>query len=38
MTTTTPMIWTPSASALDLAGNAATTTAVNETGTADRDF
>ncbi len=38
VTTTTPMTWTPSASALDLAGNAASTTAVNETGTADRDF
>jgi hypothetical protein len=37
-TTPSPMIWTPSASALDLAGNAASTTAVNETGTADRDF
>jgi hypothetical protein len=32
------MIWTPSASAYDWAGNAETTTARNETGTADRDF
>jgi hypothetical protein len=30
--------WTPSASATDRAGNAASTTAVNETGTADKDF
>jgi len=32
------MIWTPSASATDPAGNAASTTAVNESGTADKDF
>jgi hypothetical protein len=32
------MIWTPSASAYDRAGNAETTTARNETGTADREF
>ena len=32
------MIWTPSASAYDRAGNAGTTTARTETGTADREF
>jgi hypothetical protein len=32
------MIWTPSASAYDRAGNAETTTARTETGTADKDF
>ena len=32
------MIWTPSASAYDRAGNAETTTARSETGTVDRDF
>jgi hypothetical protein len=32
------MVWTPSATATDLAGNAAGTTAVNESGTADREF
>jgi hypothetical protein len=32
------MTWTPSASALDPAGNASTTTARNETGAADVDF
>jgi hypothetical protein len=36
-TTTTPMVWTPSASATDLAGNACATTAVTESGT-DVDF
>lgn len=32
------MVWTPSASATDAAGNAASTTAVTESGTADKDF
>ncbi len=32
------MVWTPSASAYDRAGNAETTTARTETGTADKDF
>jgi hypothetical protein len=32
------MSWTPSASATDPAGNAASTTAVTESGTADKDF
>lgn len=32
------MVWTPSATATDLAGNAASTTAVNESGAADREF
>jgi hypothetical protein len=32
------MIWTPSASAYDWAGNAETTTTRSETGTADKDF
>ncbi len=32
------MIWTPVATATDIAGNAATTTARTETGTADLDF
>jgi len=32
------MIWTPVATATDVAGNAATTTARTETGTADLDF
>lgn len=32
------MIWTPSASAYDRAGNAETTTARSETGSADREF
>jgi hypothetical protein len=32
------MIWTPGATATDVAGNAATTTARTETGTADLDF
>jgi hypothetical protein len=32
------MIWTPSATATDRAGNAAATTARTETGTADGDF
>jgi hypothetical protein len=32
------MIWTPSASAYDRAGNAETTTARNETGAVDREF
>ena len=32
------MRWTPSASAQDVAGNAMSTTALNEPGTADRDF
>ncbi|HEY6729745.1 MAG TPA: hypothetical protein VI039_01840 [Solirubrobacterales bacterium] len=36
--TTGTMSWTPSASAYDRAGNAATTTARSETGTADREF
>ncbi len=37
-TGTGAMAWTPSASALDLAGNACSTTTVNESGTADREF
>ena len=32
------MVWTPSATATDLAGNACATTALNESGTADREF
>jgi hypothetical protein len=32
------MVWTPSASATDVAGNPAATTPRTETGTADRDF
>jgi hypothetical protein len=32
------MTWTPSASATDPAGNAASTTVVTESGTADKDF
>lgn len=32
------MTWTPSASATDAAGNAASTTAVTESGTADKEF
>jgi hypothetical protein len=36
--TATTLTWTPSAAATDLAGNAMSTTAVNETGTADVDF
>lgn len=36
--TTGTMAWTPSASAYDRAGNAETTTARSETGTADREF
>jgi hypothetical protein len=32
------MAWTPSASATDPAGNAVSTTAVNESGAADKDF
>ena len=35
---TAAMIWTPVATATDVAGNAATTTARTETGTSDRDF
>jgi len=35
--TSTPMVWTPSAAATDLAGNPCATTAVTETGT-DIDF
>jgi hypothetical protein len=35
---TATMAWTPSATVLDLAGNACTTTVTNETGVADRDF
>jgi chitinase len=35
--TTTPMVWTPSASATDLAGNACATSTVTESGT-DADF
>jgi hypothetical protein len=37
VTTTAAMRWTPAA-ATDLAGNPGSTTAVDETGTADRDF
>jgi hypothetical protein len=36
--TTGTLSWRPSAAALDLAGNAASTTLVTESGTADRDF
>lgn len=36
--TTGTMVWTPSASAYDRAGNAETTTTRSETGTADREF
>ncbi|HEX3975717.1 MAG TPA: hypothetical protein VHW96_05600 [Solirubrobacteraceae bacterium] len=32
------LAWTPSSTVTDLAGNAMSTTAVNETGTADKDF
>jgi hypothetical protein len=32
------MSWTPSATATDVAGNACTTTAANESGTQDKDF
>jgi chitinase len=32
------MSWTPSASATDPAGNAVSTTAVTESGAADKDF
>ena len=32
------MSWTPSASATDPAGNATATTAVTESGTADKEF
>ena len=32
------MVWTPSATATDLAGNACSTTAKTETGAADKDF
>jgi hypothetical protein len=35
---TTPMVWTPSTAATDLAGNPMSATAVTETGTADVDF
>jgi hypothetical protein len=34
----TTMVWTPSASATDLAGNAMSTTSVTESGVADKDF
>lgn len=37
-TANTTLQWTPSATLTDLAGNPMTTTAVNETGTADKDF
>jgi hypothetical protein len=37
-TSTTPMVWTPSTAATDLAGNAMAPTAVTETGTGDVDF
>ena len=36
--TNTTMTWRPNAAALDLAGLAASTTLVTESGTADRDF
>ena len=35
---TSPMVWTPSTAATDLAGNAVSATAVTETGTGDADF
>jgi hypothetical protein len=38
VTTAAAMIWTPSATATDRAGNAAATTARTETGTSDVDF
>ena len=37
-TTAGTLVWTPSAVVYDRAGNRSTTTAVAETGTADRDF
>ncbi|TKJ20117.1 hypothetical protein A6V29_09260 [Blastococcus sp. CCUG 61487] len=37
-TTAGTLVWTPSATVYDRAGNRSTTTAVAETGTADRDF
>jgi hypothetical protein len=36
--TTTPMGWTPSSAATDLAGNPGSTPAVTESGLADVDF
>jgi hypothetical protein len=36
--TNTTMVWTPSATATDRAGSAMPTTAVNESGTADKNF
>jgi hypothetical protein len=35
---TSTMVWTPSASAYDRAGNAETTTSRSETGAADKEF
>jgi len=35
---TNSMVWSPSAAATDLAGNAMSTTARTETGAADREF
>jgi hypothetical protein len=35
---TDTMVWTPSANATDNAGNACSTTNVNETGAADKEF
>lgn len=35
---TTTMSWTPSASALDIAGNACSTAAITESGAADKEF
>ena len=32
------LVWTPSSTVTDAAGNAMSTTAVNESGTADKDF
>jgi hypothetical protein len=32
------MVWTPSATAIDLSGNACSTTNATETGTSDTDF
>jgi hypothetical protein len=38
VTTSIAMRWTPNSAVTDVAGNAGSTTLVNETGTTDRDF
>jgi hypothetical protein len=38
VTTTANMIWNPSTAATDVVGNAASATAMTESGGADRDF